>query len=184
MKIIALYNVRKVDNAKYIFPIDIGRGSNRRRVEVEIIAGTPEFEKIEKGKEELTSLFYDGSWDGVWVYKDKVLFTDIQKDLASQEDLLRMRHFLVKKEKELNKIAKEVEAFENFDKTQSAKREKIPDNVRLFVWQRDEGKCVKCSKKERLEFDHIIPVVEGGANTERNVQLLCESCNRSKGKSI
>ena len=63
-------------------------------------------------------------------------------------------------------------------------RESIPDKVRLFVWQRDKGQCVKCGSRERLEFDHIIPVVEGGSSTERNVQLLCEACNRSKGATI
>jgi 5-methylcytosine-specific restriction endonuclease McrA len=35
-----------------------------------------------------------------------------------------------------------------------------------------------------LEFDHIIPVTSGGSSTERNVQLLYESCNRSKGSTI
>ncbi|MGH9199405.1 MAG: HNH endonuclease [Acidimicrobiia bacterium] len=36
----------------------------------------------------------------------------------------------------------------------------------------------------RPEFDHIIPLATGGSNTERNVQLLCESCNRQKGARI
>jgi len=43
---------------------------------------------------------------------------------------------------------------------------------------------VKCGRQERLEYDHIIPLVKGGSNTERNIQLLCESCNRSKGSVI
>jgi 5-methylcytosine-specific restriction endonuclease McrA len=30
----------------------------------------------------------------------------------------------------------------------------------------------------------IIPVISGGSSTERNVQLLCEPCNRSKGATI
>ena len=60
----------------------------------------------------------------------------------------------------------------------------ISDEVRLRVWRRDEGKCVKCSSQERLEYDHIIPVSKGGSNTERNVQLLCEKCNREKSNSI
>lgn len=64
------------------------------------------------------------------------------------------------------------------------KRDTIPEPVRMYVWRRDEGKCVKCGSQERLEYDHIIPVVRGGSSTERNIQLLCERCNRQKSDSI
>ena len=40
-----------------------------------------------------------------------------------------------------------------------------------------------CGSKKNLEFDHIIAVALGGADTARNLQLLCQSCNRSKGAS-
>jgi len=63
-------------------------------------------------------------------------------------------------------------------------REPIPDDVKMFVWQRDRGQCVVCGSKDKLEFDHIIPIVEGGSNTSRNLQLLCEKHNRSKGMKI
>ncbi len=60
----------------------------------------------------------------------------------------------------------------------------IPDDVKIFVWKRDQGKCVKCGSQTNLEFDHIIPVSKGGSNTARNIQLLCESCNRKKSNNI
>ncbi len=63
-------------------------------------------------------------------------------------------------------------------------REGIPTEVRRQVWRRDGGKCVKCGSRRNLEYDHIIPVSMGGSNTARNIELLCESCNRSKGASI
>jgi len=66
----------------------------------------------------------------------------------------------------------------------SNRRELIPEAVRSEVWNRDDGQCVKCGSNENLEFDHIIPVSKGGANTVRNIQLLCEKCNRGKGASI
>ena len=56
----------------------------------------------------------------------------------------------------------------------------ISQEVRDKVWRRDEGKCVECGSNENLEFDHIIPFSKGGANTYRNIQLLCEPCNRKK----
>ena len=60
----------------------------------------------------------------------------------------------------------------------------ISEKVRDAVWRRDEGKCTKCGSNENLEFDHIIPHSKGGANTKRNIQLLCEICNRKKSDNI
>lgn len=64
------------------------------------------------------------------------------------------------------------------------RREVIPEHVRHAVWRRDQGRCVQCGSQDRLEIDHIVPFSRGGSNTERNLQLLCERCNRSKGATI
>jgi len=64
------------------------------------------------------------------------------------------------------------------------RREAIPRLVQREVWQRDGGRCVECSTRERLCFDHIIPFSRGGGNSVRNLQLLCESCNLSKSNRI
>jgi hypothetical protein len=87
-------------------------------------------------------------------------------------------------EKRYTQLRRQQEAYARIENTDAARRERIPENVRLFVWQRDEGKCVKCGGTERIEFDHIVPVARGGSNTERNIQLLCETCNRAKGINI
>jgi hypothetical protein len=63
-------------------------------------------------------------------------------------------------------------------------RQPIPREVKVAVWQRDQGRCVQCGSNEALEFDHIIPHSKGGADTERNIQLLCAACNREKGASL
>jgi hypothetical protein len=60
----------------------------------------------------------------------------------------------------------------------------ISQQVKDLVWNRDGGKCAQCSSNARLEFDHIIPFSKGGSNTYRNIQLLCENCNRKKTNSI
>jgi 5-methylcytosine-specific restriction endonuclease McrA len=52
------------------------------------------------------------------------------------------------------------------------------------VWRRDQGQRVDCASRERLEFDHIIPVSRGGLNTARNIELRCEICNGRKGARI
>lgn len=63
-------------------------------------------------------------------------------------------------------------------------RSPIPDDVKDSVWRRDGGKCVKCGSQEKIEYDHIIPVSKGGSNTARNIQILCEKCNREKSDKI
>lgn len=60
----------------------------------------------------------------------------------------------------------------------------IPKAIQREVWRRDYGKCVECGSQERLEYDHIIPFSKGGSNTVRNIQLLCEKCNRKKQNKI
>jgi hypothetical protein len=64
------------------------------------------------------------------------------------------------------------------------RRQPIPERVRHEVWRRDQGRCVDCGSRERLEYDHIIPVSRGGSNTARNIELRCEACNRRKGARI
>ncbi|OHA58236.1 MAG: hypothetical protein A2571_03185 [Candidatus Vogelbacteria bacterium RIFOXYD1_FULL_44_32] len=162
--------------------VQIGKGLGARSLE---FCFTDFFSSISFLKEqEKTPVKSDGLRAGSWFFKSKMYIVSGQTPYSDEEIKLRIKHFVIKKEKELTKISKEVEAFENFDQARSARRGRIPDDVRLFVWQRDEGKCIKCGTKEKLEFDHIIPVVAGGANTQRNIQLLCELCNRTKGKNI
>jgi 5-methylcytosine-specific restriction endonuclease McrA len=99
-------------------------------------------------------------------------------------EILLVKHYVLRHERNYEKVRREVETLENFTQLEGVEREPIPESVRLFVWQRDKGRCVKCGSRERLEFDHIIPIIAGGSSTERNIQLLCESCNRSKGATV
>jgi len=72
---------------------------------------------------------------------------------------------------------------ESLSKSETRSR-KISQTVKDKVWNRDQGKCVECGSNEKLEFDHIIPFSKGGSNTYRNIQLLCETCNRIKSNQI
>lgn len=51
----------------------------------------------------------------------------------------------------------------------------------LFVMQ--GGKCANClcSIKKSCHVDHIVPLIRGGTNWIKNIQLLCPPCNLTKG---
>lgn len=121
--------------------------------------------------------------DGLYLF-GKQLWELTKSDKVLSEDELRLV-FLDAIDKDRQKFERLRRKFAGGVGTKlTPKRETIPEEVRIFVWRRDGGRCVLCSSQERLEFDHIVPVSKGGSNTERNVQLLCEPCNRKKSNNI
>lgn len=41
-------------------------------------------------------------------------------------------------------------------------------------------KCRYCGTKENLTIDHKQPLILGGTNDRKNLQCLCERCNKMK----
>lgn len=78
------------------------------------------------------------------------------------------------------------------DENGRIKRCAIPQWVKVAVFHREKGRCAFCGKDltnivtklNVANYDHIIPLAEGGANDPCNIQLSCETCNKKKGKSI
>ena len=61
----------------------------------------------------------------------------------------------------------------------------IPTAVKLEVWKRDKGKCVKCGSRDNLHFDHVIPYSKGGSSlVSDNIQILCARHNLEKKDRI
>lgn len=65
-----------------------------------------------------------------------------------------------------------------------SRRVPIPRAVRQAVFERDAGRCVQCGAAFDLQYDHVIPVALGGADTAANLQLLCAPCNQLKGATL
>jgi len=118
----------------------------------------------------------DGRPHDYALYRDYVWTLD--EDLRFDDDLPRLDKRL---DQEWQKILASIEVPAAF---LSTSRLSLPEPVRHEVWRRDRGCCCRCGSQERLEFDHIIPLAMGGSNTARNIQLLCENCNRRKGASL
>jgi len=65
-----------------------------------------------------------------------------------------------------------------------SERAVVPLGTVARVFERDNKACVRCKSTEALEIDHIIPCCAGGTNDEGNLQVLCRSCNKKKGKHL
>ncbi|WPR77703.1 HNH endonuclease signature motif containing protein [Algoriphagus sp. NG3] len=69
------------------------------------------------------------------------------------------------------------------------KRARIPQWAKDAVFFRDKGKCTICLKdissllhsNAERHYDHMVSLAEGGLNDVSNLQLLCRSCNQTKG---
>ena len=65
-------------------------------------------------------------------------------------------------------------------------RKYINDSFRYQILKRDNFKCTACGKSPandgnvELEIDHIIPISNGGDNSEENLKTLCNQCNIGK----
>jgi hypothetical protein len=120
----------------------------------------------------------------LWLFKNRLVVVEPPYEFCLEEIVLTVVHVVLSQEREFLDMQREIELFQRLEQAAAYRREPIPKDVRAFVWRRDEGRCVSCGSNERLEFDHIVPVSKGGSSTERNIQLLCDLCNRVKGSSI
>lgn len=52
-------------------------------------------------------------------------------------------------------------------------RKKLKEEIR-------KKKCRYCHVTENLTYDHKVPIIQGGTDDVKNIQVLCERCNRTK----
>lgn len=59
--------------------------------------------------------------------------------------------------------------------------DKKRDELMVRLAERDGPLCSKCGSSDDLSVDHIQPLSKGGSDELENLQILCLSCNISKG---
>ncbi len=110
----------------------------------------------------------------------------VKRDSERAEVTLRIKKAVYDEESELTNLRAAVanmEAASEFQKS-GPRRDPIPEEVKLLVWTRDGGCCVRCGSTRELHFDHIIPLAKGGGNSDMNIQILCQTCNLKKSDKI
>jgi HNH endonuclease len=115
-----------------------------------------------------------------WLYQDSVY--EVTGEHSDEENVLLILDFVGKDRRKFERLKNKFSGKQSEEL--KYERVRIPEEVRIAVWRRDQGRCARCGSRENLEYDHIVPVSKGGGNTERNIELLCQDCNRSKGNRI
>lgn len=112
---------------------------------------------------------------GIWVYNGRFRLVDAWQEISDGRKVFKFRMELL-----------ETDASEEDVAPQDLRHDRmIPSDVKLTVWKRDGGKCVKCQSKDNLHFDHIVPFSKGGTSLiAENIQLMCARHNLEKRDKI
>jgi hypothetical protein len=112
---------------------------------------------------------------GIWAYNGLFNLFDVWQETADRRQVFKFKLEIIDQPLE---SAGTINVEIDHDRV-------IPANVKLEVWKRDRGCCVRCGSKENLHFDHIIPYSLGGSSKDaKNVQILCSRHNLEKRDRI
>ncbi len=112
--------------------------------------------------------------DGIWVYNGLFRLVDAWQETSDRRQVFKFKLEIL--DQPLLKTTTEW----NLDHDRV-----IPSAIKLEVWKRDKGCCVRCGSRENLHFDHVIPYSQGGSSKDgKNIQILCSRHNLQKHDKI
>ena len=120
---------------------------------------------------------YEKIQNGIWTYNGFFDLIDAWQEKVNGRQVFKFKLRLLEDQSETGGTAGAPQSLEH-DRV-------VPTNVKLTVWKRDKGRCTKCSSRDNLHFDHVIPFSLGGASiVAENIQLLCARHNLQKHDRI
>lgn len=120
---------------------------------------------------------YEKLHTGIWVYNGTFKLIDAWEEQRDNRKVFKFKLELAE-DSSTNKRYQHQSYVLEHDRM-------IPPHIKLEVWKRDKGRCVKCGSTNNLHFDHIIPFSKGGSSlTAENIQILCARHNISKRDKI
>ena len=118
---------------------------------------------------------YEKIRSGIWVYNGIFKLVDAWHERINTRNVFKFKLELL--DDEVNII--------NGGQHDIGHNRIIPTAVKLEVWKRDKGRCIKCGSQDNLHFDHIIPYSKGGSSLlAENIQILCARHNLEKRDKI
>ncbi len=118
---------------------------------------------------------YEKIRTGIWVYNGQFKLVDAWREVSNGRDVFKFRL----------EVTEEEDVLQNLERDNLEHNRLIPTAVKLEVWRRDKGRCVKCGGRNNLHFDHVIPYSKGGSSLSvENIQLLCARHNLEKRDKI
>ncbi len=121
---------------------------------------------------------YEKIKEGIWAYNGVFELMDSWIEKSEGRGVFKFKL----KVTDITIVEKEKRKFELKDLDHNRM---IPTSIKLEVWKRDKGRCVKCGSADNLHFDHILPFSKGGTSLRaENIQLLCARHNLEKSDSI
>jgi len=116
---------------------------------------------------------------GVWVYNGYFNLVDAFTENDGNRNVFKFKLEMIDEDIVESKTNKKIEEL-NLEHNRL-----IPTSVKVAVYARDKGRCVKCGSNKNLHYDHILPFSKGGSSTTvDNIQLLCAKCNLQKHDHI
>ncbi len=118
---------------------------------------------------------YEKIRSGIWVYNGLFILVDAWHERDEFREVFKFKL----------ELTDEVWDFKRQGKMGLDHNRLIPSQVKLEVWKRDHGKCVKCGSTNNLHYDHILPFSKGGSSlVSKNIQILCARHNLEKKDRI
>jgi len=130
--------------------------------------------KQDKEDPELVKV-YEKIKSGIWVYNGLFKLMDAWREESNARKVFKFKL----------KLLDETDLSINDEPRDIDHNRLIPTSVKLQVWKRDRGRCVRCGSQNNLHFDHIIPYSKGGSSlVAENIQVLCARHNIAKKDKI
>ncbi len=118
---------------------------------------------------------YEKIKSGIWVYNGIFKLIDSWQETSNARNVFKFKLELVD----------DADATHDPESRDIDHNRLIPSSVKLEVWKRDKGKCIKCDSQDNLHYDHIIPYSKGGSSlVAENIQILCARHNLGKRDRI